>query len=86
MTDIEKTLIPKKYTNPTTKISIEYHKNLKTFFQTEANKLLKHQLYNFKIKLKSEKQSLFDFLYKIFQNELKCLRKYLNEYLVKDFI
>jgi hypothetical protein len=48
------------------KIFIEYYKNLKIFFWIKINKLLKYQLYNFKIKLKLKKQSLFDFLYEIF--------------------
>ena len=53
--DIEKTLAPKKHIDPTTKISVEYHRNLKTFSQTEADKLLKHWLYNLKIKLEPKK-------------------------------
>ena len=55
MADIEKTLAPKKHTNPATKVLAKYYKNLKVFFRIKANKLLKYKPYNFKIKLKFKK-------------------------------
>jgi hypothetical protein len=73
MADIKKTLASKKRIDPAMKIPTEYHENLKAFFRIEANKLPEHRLYNLKIKLKSEKQSPFDSLYGMFQDELKCL-------------
>jgi len=73
MVNIEKTLTPKKRTDPATKILTEYYKNLKAFSQMKANKLLEHQSYNFKIKLEPEKQSLFNLLYEMSWNELKYL-------------
>ena len=71
--NIKKTLASKKHTNSATKVLAKYYKNLKAFSQIKANKLLKYQLYNFKIKLESEKQLLFDLLYEIFWNKLKYL-------------
>ena len=53
--NIEKTLTPKKRINLATKIFIKYHKNLKIFFQTNIDKLLKYRLYDLKIKLKPKK-------------------------------
>jgi hypothetical protein len=84
--DIEKTLAPKNRTDPATKVPIEYHENLKVFSRTKADKLPKHRPYDFKIKLKPGKQPSFSPLYGISRDELKCLRKYLNEHLAKDFI
>ena len=55
MANIKKTLAPKKRTNLAMKVSAKYHGNLKAFSQTEVDKLLKHQSYNFKIKLEPEK-------------------------------
>lgn len=86
MIDIKKILVLKKRTDPAMKIPIEYHRNLKVFFRIKTNKLSKHRLYDLKIKLELEKQPPFNLLYEMFWNELKCLRKYLNEYFVKDFI
>jgi len=40
--DIKKALALKKYTNPTTKILIEYYYRLDAFLQKKANKLLKY--------------------------------------------
>ena len=84
--NIEKTLAPKKYTNLATKVPAEYHGNLKAFSQTKVDKLPEYQSYNLKIKLKSRKQLPFSSLYRMSQDELKCLQKYLDKYLVKGFI
>ena len=40
--DIKKALALKKYTNPTTKVPVEHHKNLNIFSRKEANKLAEH--------------------------------------------
>ena len=66
MADIKKALILKKYTNPAIKVIIKYYRHLKLFLQKEANKLLKHQLYNYKIIIKEGKDPGFRPLYKIF--------------------
>jgi len=39
MADIKKALVLKKYTNPTTKVLVEYHNRLEVFLWKEANKL-----------------------------------------------
>src|SRR5438034_3091329 len=86
ITDIEKTLKLKKYTNSAKKVLKKYYKFLDIFFQKEADKLSKHHLYNYKIKLEFEKQLSFKSIYKMSLDELKYLQKYLNKYLIKDFI
>ena len=86
MIDIEKILISKKKINSTLKLLKKYHDYLNVFSQKDANKLFKHQSYNHKINLKFDKQSTFDSLYKMSLNEFKCLKKYLNEHLSKEFI
>ena len=86
MADIEKTLAPRKRTDPATKVPVEYHRNLKAFSRTEADKLPKHRPYDLKIKLEPGKQPPFGPLYGMSRDELKCLRKYLDEHLAKGFI
>ena len=65
MADIKKALILKKYTNFITKVPIEYYKHLKLLLWKEANKLLKRQLYNYKIIIKKGKDPRFGPLYRI---------------------
>jgi hypothetical protein len=55
----------KKYTNPAIKVLVEYYKYLDIFLQEEANKLLEHQLYNYKIIIKEGKHPRFRPLYRI---------------------
>ena len=55
MADIKKVLVLKKHINPAIKVLICYYKHLDIFLQKKANKLAKHQLYNYKIVLKEEK-------------------------------
>ena len=86
MADIEKTLAPKKRTDLATKVPTEYYGNLKAFSRTETDKLLEHRPYDLKIKLKLKKQLSFSPLYRISWDELKYLRKYLDEYFTKGFI
>ena len=86
LADIEKTLAPKKRTDPATKVPIEYHKNLRVFSRIEADKLPEHRPYDLKIKLEPGKQPPFGPLYRMSRDELKCLRKYLDEHLAKGFI
>jgi hypothetical protein len=63
MADIKKALILKKYTNPATKVLVEYYKHLDIFLRKEANKLVEYQPYNYKIILKEGKQPGFRPLY-----------------------
>ena len=63
--DIKKALVLKKHTNPAAKVLLKHHKHLIVFLQKEANKLLKHWLYNHKIVIKERKYPGFGPLYKI---------------------
>src|ERR1700722_10018778 len=63
MANIKKALAPKKHTDPATKVLVEYYMYLDVFLQEEANKLLEHQLYNHKIKIKEGKYYRFGPLY-----------------------
>ena len=86
MANIKKALILKKHTDPAIKVPIKYYRHLKSFSWEKANKLLKRQLYNYKIVIKERKDPRFRPLYKISRNELQVLQKYLDEYLDKGFI
>jgi hypothetical protein len=70
MADIEKALVLKKHTDPAIKVLIDYYKHLDVFLRKEANKLVEHRPYDYKIILKEEKQPGFGPLYRISQNEL----------------
>ena len=65
MADIKKALALKKHTNPTTKVPIDYYKYLKVFLRKEANKLVEHRPYDYKIILEEGKQPGFRPLYRI---------------------
>jgi transposase InsO family protein len=86
ITDIEKTLAPKKHTDPVEKVPTEYHEFLDVFSRKESEKLPEHRPYDHKFNLESGKQPPFGPLYGMSLNELKCLRKYLKENLSKGFI
>jgi len=63
--NIKKALVLKKYTNPATKVLVEYYHHLEAFLQKEADKLLEYQPYNYKIILKEGKQPGFGPLYRM---------------------
>ena len=64
MKDIEKVLNSKSYIDSQSHILKEYHDLIDIFKRQNVNKLAPHhEEYNFKIKLKSEKTSKFEFLY-----------------------
>jgi len=65
MADIKKALVLKKYTNPATKVPVEYYNYLDIFLQKEANKLLERYLYNYKIIVKEGKYPRFRPLYRM---------------------
>jgi hypothetical protein len=55
MADIEKALALKKYTDPATKVLVEYYYRLDAFLRKEADKLLEYRLYDYKIVLEEGK-------------------------------
>ena len=65
MADIKKALVLKKYINFAMKVLVYYYKHLDIFSRKEVNKLVEHQLYNYKIILKEGKQFGFRPLYKM---------------------
>jgi hypothetical protein len=56
------------------------------FSKSKSDKLLLHQLYNYKIKLKDNNTLKYSLLYKIITAELKTVKKYLINNLDKGFI
>ena len=65
MANIKKALVLKKHTDPAIKVLVCYYKHLNIFLRKKANKLAKHQLYDYKIILKEGKQPGYRPLYKI---------------------
>ena len=86
MSDIEKALAPKTHTDPSTKVPTEYHDYLDVFSRRNADQLPEHRPYDHKIELEPGTQPKFGPLYGMSQEELKVLRKYLDENLAKGFI
>ena len=92
MADIQKALSLRKNTDPTTKLPTHYHKFLKVFDCTEADKLppLRGERVDHSIMLKqmNRKNSniSWELLYKMSHEELLVLRKTLTELLNKQFI
>jgi hypothetical protein len=86
MADIEKALALRTYTDPSIKVPAEYTDLLPVFDRQEADKLPERRSYDYKIELKDNQQLSYGPLYNMSQNELKVLRKYLEENLGKGFI
>ena len=86
MEDIEKALAPKTYTDPATKLPKQYHDFLDVFSRKEADTLPEHRLYDHRIELEPGKTPPYGPLYGMSQNELKVLKKYLEDNLRKGFI
>jgi hypothetical protein len=84
--NINKALATKTYTNPKTKVPVEYYNLLHVFSRAEANKLPTRRLYNHQIKLEPGKQPGYRPLYSMSLNKLKVLKKYLDKNLSKGFI
>jgi hypothetical protein len=84
--DIDKALAPKVYTDPATKVPEEYHDLLEVFSREKSDRLPDRRPYDHKIKVEEGKQPGFGPLYGMSQNELKVLRKYLDDNLSKGFI
>lgn len=86
MRNIEKALNLKQPTNLIFMLSKKYHEFLDVFSRQLANSLSFHKLYDHHICLKLSSQSIFEFLYDMFRDELLILKKYLNNNLFKEFI
>ena len=70
LSNINKALVLKKYTDPIMKVLLEHYKYLVASSRKEANKLLERRLYNHKIIVKEGKYPKFGLLYKMSQNKL----------------
>ena len=86
MADINKALAEKPRTDPATKVPREYHDLLSVFSKKDSEKLPDRRPYDHKIQLEEGKQPSFGPLYGMSLNELKVLRKYLEDNLSKGFI
>lgn len=84
--NIKKVLTSKSIINIIKKLLIKYHHYFNIFFRVDPNILLLHHFYNHKISLMKKKNSLWDFLYSIFLDKLRVLKKYLEKNLNKEFI
>ena len=84
--DIEKALAPKSTTDPAKKLPTEYHDFLDVFSRADSDILPPHRPYDHKIPLMDEKTPPWGPLYSMSQDELKVLKKYLEENLSKGFI
>ena len=84
--DIEKLLTPKSTTNLAKKLPTEYHNFHNIFSQADLDILSPYRLYDYKILFMEEKTPLWGYLYNMSQDELKVLKKYLEENLSKGFI
>ena len=76
----------KIYLNPFIIIFSKYHDFLDVFFYIKIDKLSSYRFSDYKISLMSDKKLSFNSIYDIFQNELKVLKKYLNDNFIKEFI
>ena len=84
--DVEQALAPKTYTDPAKKLPQQYHEFLDVFSRKEADTLPEHRQYDHRIELEPGKTPPYGPLYGMSQNELKVLRKYLDDNLKKGFI
>jgi hypothetical protein len=86
--DVEKHLKKHNKSNIVIKnvLSIEYHEFLNVFDKKAFNIFVSHRFYDHKIVLK--KNVIFEYtsLYKMFEKELKIVKKYLENNLKKEFI
>jgi hypothetical protein len=67
-------------------LSSEYHEFLNVFDKKAFNILASHRLYDHKIVLKKDAILEYTSLYKMFEKELKIVKKYLEDNLEKRFI
>jgi RNase H-like domain found in reverse transcriptase/Reverse transcriptase (RNA-dependent DNA polymerase)/Integrase zinc binding domain/Integrase core domain/Aspartyl protease/Chromo (CHRromatin Organisation MOdifier) domain len=86
MRDIEKALSPKKYVDPAAKLPTIYHDILDAFSKADADTLPPRRPYDHKINLEAGKTPPYGPLYGMSQDELRVLKKYLDDNLKKGFI
>jgi hypothetical protein len=67
-------------------LSFEYHEFLDDFDKKAFNTLASHRFYDHKIFLKKNVISSYISLYKMIENELKIVKKYLEDNLEKNFL
>jgi hypothetical protein len=67
-------------------LSVEYHEFLNVFDKKTSNILVSHRFYDYKIILKKNAVFEYTFLYKMFEEKLKIVKKYLENDLEKKFI
>ncbi len=86
--DVEKHLEKHNKSNIVIKnvLSIEYHEFLNVFDKKAFNILVSHRFYDHKIVLKKNVILEYTSLYKMFEKELKIVKKYLENNLKKEFI
>ena len=68
------------------KLSLKYQNFLDVFDQAQADKLLSHHSYDYKIKLTNDVMSSCCQAYQMSLYKLQKVKKYLNENLFKEFI
>jgi len=86
MRDIDKALKITPFVDSATLLSLEYHDFLDVFSRELTNILPERRSYDHKIQLQKSKTSIFESLYDMSQDELRVLKKYLKNNLIKDFI
>jgi len=86
MRDIGKALKITSFVDSVTLLLFEYHDFLDVFSCELTNILSERRFYDHKIQLQKSKTSIFESLYDMSQDELRILKKYLKNNLIKDFI
>ncbi len=86
MRDIDKALKITSFVDSVTLLLFEYHDFLDVFSRELTNILPERRLYDHKIQLQKSKTSIFESLYDMSQDELRVLKKYLKNNLIKGFI
>jgi len=86
MRDIDKALKITSFVDPVTLLPFEYHDFLDVFSRELTDTLSERRSYDHKIQLQKSKTSIFESLYDMSQDELRVLKKYLKDNLVKGFI
>lgn len=84
--NMKKILFPRSITDPVKKLPLQYHEFFNVFSWTDSEKLPPHHFYNHKIPLMERKILSWRRLYNMSQNTLKCLKKYIKEYLDWGFM
>jgi len=86
MRNIDKALKITSFIDSVTLLLFEYHDFLDVFSCELMNTLSERRFYDHKIQLQKSKTSIFESLYDMSQDELRVLKKYLKNNLIKDFI